>query len=35
MIIIVITLGMVVGWLIGTYLLDKWINDGNDECNEK
>jgi len=33
MIIVVISLGMAVGWFIGSYLLDKWINDSHDECN--
>jgi len=35
MIIIVIILGMVMGWFIGAYLLDRWINDGEEECNRK
>jgi uncharacterized protein YneF (UPF0154 family) len=35
MIIIVITLGMAAGWFIGAYLLDKWVNDAHDECNEE
>jgi len=26
---------MVMGWFIGAYLLDRWINDGEEECNEK
>ena len=35
MIIIVIILGMIMGWFIGACLLDKWINDGEEECNRK
>ena len=34
MLIIVIVSGMIVGWGIGNYLLDKWINRGNDEVNK-
>lgn len=35
MIIIVITLGMAVGWFVGAYLLDKWVNNSQEECNEE
>lgn len=35
MIIVVITLGIVAGWFIGSYLLDKWVNDSHDECDNQ
>ncbi len=35
MIIVVICLGIVAGWFVGVCLLDKWINDSNDECNNE
>jgi hypothetical protein len=33
MIIGVIITGIVIGWMIGNYIFDKWLKDGNDECN--
>jgi uncharacterized protein YneF (UPF0154 family) len=35
MIIVVITLGMAAGWFIGAYVLDKWINEGEEESNQE
>ena len=35
MIIGVITVGMVLGYLIGMYIVDKYINEGNEEVNEQ
>jgi hypothetical protein len=34
MIIVAITAGIVFGWLIGNRILDKWVNEGNDEVND-
>lgn len=31
MLVAVIVTGMLVGYLVGCYLLDKWVNEGNDE----
>jgi F0F1-type ATP synthase assembly protein I len=34
MIIISIVSGITVGWILGNYLLDRWINNGIDDINE-
>jgi len=31
MLIAIIVLGMLIGYFVGCYLLDKWVNEGNDE----
>ena len=33
MIIVVIVGGILIGYFIGAYLLDKWVNQGNDDIN--
>ena len=33
MIIVVIISGIGIGWMVGNYLLDRWINEGNDDIN--
>ena len=35
MIIVVIVGAMIIGWFIGNLLLNKWVNDGSDECNQE
>ncbi len=35
MIIICIVLGMAIGWVLGNYLLDRWINNGIDDIDEE
>ena len=34
MIIVVIISGIVIGWVVGNYILDKYINEGNAEIND-
>jgi hypothetical protein len=34
MIVVVITMGMVIGWIVGNYLLDRYINEGNEDINK-
>ena len=33
MIIVVIISEIGIGWMVGNYLLDRWINEGNDDIN--
>jgi hypothetical protein len=33
MLIIVILSGVTIGWIIGNYLLDRWINKGLEDSN--
>jgi len=35
MIIIAIVSGITIGWVLGNYLLDKWVNDGMDDIENK
>lgn len=35
MIILVMCLGMAAGWFIGAYVLDKWINEAEEESNQE
>ena len=34
MIVVVIVIGMLIGYGIGMYIVDKWINQGNKDINE-
>jgi hypothetical protein len=35
MLIIVILSGFTIGWMIGNYLLDRWINKGMEDSNRE
>ncbi len=35
MIVVVIVIGMLVGYGIGMYIVDKWINQGNKDINKE
>jgi len=35
MLIIVILSGVTIGWIIGNYLLDRWINKGMEDSNRE
>jgi F0F1-type ATP synthase assembly protein I len=34
MIVVVIVSGIVIGWVVGNYLLDRYINNTNEEIND-
>ncbi len=34
MIVVVIVSGIVIGWVVGNYLLDRYINENNKDINE-
>lgn len=34
MIIFVIVSAIILGWFVGNIILDKWVNESNDEINE-
>ena len=34
MIIVVIVGGCLIGWVIGSWMLDRWINDNNEDINK-
>ncbi len=33
MIAVVIIMGIVLGWVVGNYILDRWVNENNEEIN--
>jgi uncharacterized protein YneF (UPF0154 family) len=35
MIVVVIVIGMLIGYGIGMYIVDKWINQGNKDINKE
>ncbi len=35
MLIIVIITGIITGWVVGNFILDKWVNEGNEDINEQ
>jgi uncharacterized membrane protein YwzB len=35
MLIVVIITGIVMGWVVGNFILDKWVNESNEDINNE